>query len=708
MAYYNLSCFAQKYMFKSSALSLDNSKISLNAIKACKILNQNGFDAYLVGGCVRDLLMNKSPKDWDLTTNATPEQIKSIFPKYFALGEKHGTITVVMGPSKADEFEITTYRVEGAYSDGRRPDSVAFSNHIEDDLSRRDLTINAMAYDPINNKLIDPYGGQKDLEDKKIKAVGDPNKRFEEDGLRTMRVARFAARFGFDVDPKTEQAISDHLSTLEKVSKERFTAELLSTLMTSKPSIGLNILFNTGALGVGDPSLADSSIVNNFNLIDTNQSASLEVKVAILLNKLNSSTLANVLKNLKFPNDKANMILFLNLVMHELVKFNNDSSPLGARKFLSFIKNHATKYPILGGYDHCLSEFLAFAKALNLPGLNKLGSLINEPAITIKDLNISGNDLISELHMVPGPKLKKVLDSLYDEVMLNPSLNNREKLLELASKFETVAVSMLSKSIIKKSNKDWWRLSDQEEQDLLDKEFNFENGLKFKAKDIAELSSQVEVPAGPIQWHPEKNQLLHTSLVFDKSKELSDDPMVWYAALLHDLGKSYTDKSLWPKQHGHEAGGVPYVESVSNLLNVPKEWKEFAKLIAEHHLKCHNAKELSQKSLKKLYESFSNNRALFNSYITTCEADAKGRLGGFADQPYDQRQFLLSRIDEGFKENKSMPSTLEISGDDLIKEFGLSPGPMMGKILKILKEMVLNDPSLNDRDTLLDLTKKLI
>jgi tRNA nucleotidyltransferase (CCA-adding enzyme) len=440
------SALASKYELKHNLyvkadIFLDTSKIAPNAIKACRMLQEKGFQSYLVGGCVRDLLMNKSPKDYDITTNATPDQVKAVFPKTFSLGEKHGTVTAVLGLTKADEFEITTYRIEGAYSDGRRPDEVAFAQNIEDDLSRRDLTINAMAYDPVNDQLVDPYGGQEDLAVKKIKAVGDPNKRFEEDGLRTMRVARFASRFGFDVDPSTEEAIQNNLGTLQKVSKERFTSELLATLLTPQPSVGLNILFKTGALAVGDPALDNPSIVNSFSIIDANHNASIEVKVAILLHKLNPTELANTLKNLRFPNENAATILFLNLALQEFVKFRNDPTPLGARKFFSFIKNQAAKYPILGGYDKCLSEFLSFAKALGAPALHELNSLMHETPLTLKDLDISGNDLMTALQMKPGPQIKKVLDTLYEKVLSNPELNEKSKLLELASTFEKMAIN---------------------------------------------------------------------------------------------------------------------------------------------------------------------------------------------------------------------------------------------------------------------------
>lgn len=442
--------FNHKYNLRTTAdFQIDKSKISDNAIKACKMLQDHGFESYLVGGSVRDLLMDKSPKDWDLTTNATPEQVKKIFPKHFALGEKHGTIVAVLGPNKEDQFEITTYRTEGNYSDGRRPDSVSFADNVEDDLSRRDLTINAMAYDPINDKLIDPFGGQQDLASKTIKAVGDPNKRFEEDGLRTMRVARFAARFGFDVDPETQNAIANHLGTLKRVSKERFASELIGTLMTPQPSIGLNILYQTGALGVGHPSLNSPYVVNSFQLIDANSNASLEVKVALLLNQLSLNDISSILKTLRFPNDKSAMIMFLNSALKEFQKFSSNVSSLEARKFFAFLKHNAARYPVLGGYEKCLSEFLSFARALNTPGLQELDSMMQEPVLTMKDLDISGNDLIQELDMKPGPDIKKVLDALYQQVLYNPELNERSKLLELASKFESLAIQQLNSLLIK-------------------------------------------------------------------------------------------------------------------------------------------------------------------------------------------------------------------------------------------------------------------
>jgi tRNA nucleotidyltransferase (CCA-adding enzyme) len=683
----------------TAEVTLDRSKINPKAIEVCRMLQENGFQAYLVGGCVRDLFMGVTPKDWDVATNAKPFQIKKVFPKTYDTGLQHGTITVIMGPTVADHFEVTTYRVEGEYSDGRRPDSVDFVDNINEDLARRDLTINAIAYDPVNNKIVDPFGGLNDINNKVIKAVGDPNERFAEDGLRTMRVARFAARLGFSVDPKTKDAIADNLETLSKVSKERIRDELTKTLMTNSPSIGLNILWSTRALKVLGPAFSSSAILQTFPAIDACKGV-METKLAVLLNTLPISQVEVTMRDLKFSNTEIKKVLFLMLAKQELNKFNSEPSPLSARKFLAFIKNNGPD-----GYEKSLVEFINFADALHLAGLEQLRNMLTEKAISRKELDISGHDLMTHLNMQPGPKIKQVLDKLYNEVLTNPELNEKSKLLELAKQFESIAHTCLRQIVIKASD-EWWRLSDSEEKDLLEKEYDFGGGLKFKAKDIPELASQVKVPAGPIEHHPEKNQLLHTQMVFEQAKKLSDDPMVWFAALLHDLGKSFTDPKQWPKQHDHEALGVPYVEQVSNLLGVTPEWKEFAKLVAKNHLSCHRIKELSPKALRKLFELFKNDKDKFMAYITACEADAKGRLG-FADRPYPQKDFAIETWDKGLP-LLNPKSDLAISGDDLIQQFGLKQGPEVGKILKQIKDLVAANPDMNDREYLLDYVRTLL
>lgn len=406
---------------------IKDSQISPKAIEVCQILQYSGFQAYLVGGCVRDLLMGNKPKDWDIATNAKPEQTKNVFSmtKTYDTGLQHGTITVSMGDTVEDHFEVTTYRSEGEYSDGRRPDSVAFVDHIESDLARRDLTINAIAYDPLNYKLVDPFGGLEDLKNKVIRAVGNPNERFAEDGLRTMRVARFAARLGFMVDPGTEAAISNNLNVLSLVSRERMRDELTKTLVTSHPSVGLNILFKTGALGVVGAVYEDP---DTFPQIDRCQ-GSMETKMAIMLYSESVKVIENALKDLKFSNVEAKKIKFLLSARAEFKAFANQLDNVSARRFLAFVKNNAPEE-----YQQSLKEFFAFAEAIQLDQISLLKLFLNEKVISRKELDISGNDLMEQLHVSQGPQIKKLLDSLYEEVILHPEMNEKGKLLEMAAK----------------------------------------------------------------------------------------------------------------------------------------------------------------------------------------------------------------------------------------------------------------------------------
>src|SRR5271166_474331 len=184
------------------------------AVEVCQVLHQSGYQSFIVGGCVRDLILGQKPKDWDITTNASPHKILELFPKTIPTGLQHGTVTVCMGEGVENHFEVTTFRIEGEYSDGRRPDEVIFVMDVEKDLARRDLTINAIAYDPISNRLADPFNGLLAIQQQMIVAVGNPAVRFQEDGLRIMRVARFAARFGWSVEGHTFDGMKASLETL--------------------------------------------------------------------------------------------------------------------------------------------------------------------------------------------------------------------------------------------------------------------------------------------------------------------------------------------------------------------------------------------------------------------------------------------------------------------------------------------------------------
>ena len=196
-----------------------------------KTLEKAGFEAYAVGGCVRDRVLSDTPDDWDITTSAKPKQVKSLFHRTIDTGLQHGTVTVLLDK---EGFEVTTYRVDGVYEDGRHPKDVTFTASLEEDLKRRDFTINAMAYNP-KQGLVDPFGGLGDLEKKVIRCVGDPKERFSEDALRILRAVRFSAKLGFSIDPATENALSLLAPNLEKVSAERIQVELVKLLISDHP-----------------------------------------------------------------------------------------------------------------------------------------------------------------------------------------------------------------------------------------------------------------------------------------------------------------------------------------------------------------------------------------------------------------------------------------------------------------------------------------
>ncbi|MBK9265284.1 MAG: hypothetical protein IPM54_36560 [Polyangiaceae bacterium] len=221
----------------------------------CRRLREHGRRGWIVGGCVRDLLRGQPAKDWDVATDARPDEVMRIFHKVIPTGLQHGTVTVVL---RHVHYEVTTLRGEGAYSDGRRPDKVEFVEDIVADLARRDFTINAIALDPVDGHLIDPFDGRADLAARVVRAVGDPRERFSEDGLRILRGARFAATLECTIESDTERAMSEERShqTFRRVSAERVRDEWLKAMRARRPSVAFNIMRRTGIIGITCPELA--------------------------------------------------------------------------------------------------------------------------------------------------------------------------------------------------------------------------------------------------------------------------------------------------------------------------------------------------------------------------------------------------------------------------------------------------------------------
>lgn len=402
---------------------MEFSYINPQAKEICQILQTNGYQAYLVGGCVRDLLLNVQPKDWDITTDASPQKAMEIFPKTYPTGLQHGTITVAMGEGTENHFEVTTFRVEGKYKDGRRPEEVLFVKNVEEDLARRDLTINAIAYDPISNTLVDPYHGVDDLKQKIIRAVGDPQARFQEDGLRIMRVARFAARFGYSVDPKTLSAMGNNLETLKKVSRERISDELCKTLMTTNPSHGLMLLLKIGALDVACPALIGRQLplIENQNKVK----GDLETRLAFLYNKLPTNLVKEELINLKLSNKEISRVIFLLETCEKFFIFKDNDSSLAYKGFMAFIKNYAPD-----PWEYTLEQFIELSEALGYSSRNLLSKYWEETVFSKREMKINGNDLM-DLGIKPGPQIKSILDECYLEILQNPKHNIKEFLLYL-------------------------------------------------------------------------------------------------------------------------------------------------------------------------------------------------------------------------------------------------------------------------------------
>ncbi|MBO6937146.1 MAG: hypothetical protein JJ863_19405 [Deltaproteobacteria bacterium] len=221
-------------------------------LELCARLRDAGFRAWIVGGCVRDLLLGRAVGDWDVATSARPKQVQKTFRRVIPTGIQHGTVTVMLGD---EGFEVTTLRGDGDYSDGRRPDEVTFVDDIADDLARRDFTVNAIAYEPTAKLIVDPHGGLADLEARQMRAVGEPAQRFAEDGLRILRGARFVATLGFELEPETEAAFAGALDVYEKVSPERVREEWLKAMKAERPSPAFEVMRRTGILGRTCPAL---------------------------------------------------------------------------------------------------------------------------------------------------------------------------------------------------------------------------------------------------------------------------------------------------------------------------------------------------------------------------------------------------------------------------------------------------------------------
>ncbi|MGI6069150.1 MAG: CCA tRNA nucleotidyltransferase [Blautia sp.] len=422
-----------------------------------EILNTHGYEAYVVGGCVRDSILDRKPDDWDITTSALPQEIKTLFRKTVDTGLAHGTVTVIQG---GEGFEVTTYRVDGAYEDGRHPKEVTFTASLEEDLKRRDFTINAMAYHP-KEGLVDLFGGMSDLQKKRIRCVGDAKERFSEDALRILRAVRFSAQLGFAIDEETKQALSALAPNLVHVSAERIQTELLKLLTSAHPD-DLRTAWETGITKWFLPEF-DAMMVTPQNTphhMDTVGEHTLKslslvspdkvLRLAMLLHDVGKPQVrttdengrdhfrghgaageklsGEILRRLKLDNDTIRKVCRL-VKWHDYriepmeAPVRRAAAKIGPDLFPSYLK--VQEADILAQ-----SQYLREEKWERLQNVRRLYDKIvsEQQCVTLKEMKISGRDLIA-MGAVPGPKIGEVLAELLDEV-LEDSARNEEAYLK--------------------------------------------------------------------------------------------------------------------------------------------------------------------------------------------------------------------------------------------------------------------------------------
>lgn len=387
-------------------------------------LKEHGFEGFAVGGCVRDSLLKKTPTDWDITTDALPEDMKKIFKKTFDTGIAHGTVTVLMD---GVGYELTTYRIDGNYSDGRHPDSVSFSKNLSEDLCRRDFTVNAMAYSH-NKGIVDLFGGRKDLQNGIIRAVGDAKKRFDEDALRMLRAVRFAAQLGFKIDDDTFAAIKEKAKLLSKVSKERIFVELNKSL-NGDFAQNIKMVYTSGLYRYIGKEFAklDENIYNFYPRKFPNKKHM--YWAAFLENIDNVEAVKKILFELKSDNaTRNNTYLLVKELKNPLPSSDEDIRwslhRIGADLFCDYI------------------EILKSDKK-NVDILDKIDTIENRYSLILKEnhayeismLDITGKDLM-DLGISKGPKIGEVLEFLLKKVIENPMNNEKSILLRLAKEFK--------------------------------------------------------------------------------------------------------------------------------------------------------------------------------------------------------------------------------------------------------------------------------
>jgi len=435
---------------------------------------KNKFEAYLVGGCVRDLLMKRKPKDWDIATNANPDQIQKLFPKSFCNND-FGTVNV-------EGVEITPFRTEEKYTDKRHPDKVKWAETIEEDLSRRDFTINAVAMDK-KGGIIDPYSGRKDIRNKIIKAVGNAKERFSEDALRMMRAVRFLAQLnssaqggpssGWKIEPKTKRAIKENASWLKVISKERIRDEFLKIIMSGGAAKGIELLKELGLLSYIIPELQESVGIaqNKHHIYDCYEHALLSLKFAAEKGFNKYVRLAALFHDIGKPKTKKGRGENATFYNHEVVGAKITFQIMKRLRFskkeiekvVKLVRYHLFYYNVGEVTESSVRRLLrkvgqdSIEELLQLRQADRIGSgcpkaepyklrhlkyvieKVSKDPISFKMLKVSGEDIMKTLNIKPGPKVGRILDILLDLVLINPGNNNKSFLEKEIEKIRQIS-----------------------------------------------------------------------------------------------------------------------------------------------------------------------------------------------------------------------------------------------------------------------------
>jgi tRNA nucleotidyltransferase (CCA-adding enzyme) len=388
---------------------LQSGQVPAAVLDVVRDIQVGGFQAYVVGGCVRDLLRGQQPKDFDVATSGKPEDIQRLFRKVIPTGIAHGTVTVV---HRGIHVEVTTFRSEAEYLDGRRPSKVEFHEDIEADLARRDFTINAMAWNPLDGAVVDPFGGQADLARRVVRCVRDPMDRFLEDGLRPLRAVRFATVLDFELDASTQSAISQTLHVFRKVAVERIHQEFVKLLVAPSASSGLELLARTGLLDMFLPEAA----VSEFPFVGRCPAHDV-VRMALVLWQTENP--AEVMKRLKFPVKAAEEAAAL--VKYQVLP-PETASPAEMRKWLA--RAELRRLPSLIALHHArnsISTELQF-KLEAIAAAN--------PPLNAKSLALDGQAIMKALGVGPSAAVGQATRFLVERVLEDPTLNTVPALTE--------------------------------------------------------------------------------------------------------------------------------------------------------------------------------------------------------------------------------------------------------------------------------------